>query len=613
MSATTIALVSMPWVAPHRPSIQLGLLRANARAAGFDVDCFHYYVELCRALPPSLCRDISERPRLGDWLFSFVFDPGRLYNPNYEDFRAAISSQVIDPVLPSWHEVAAVVEACAGLVSQAVGELVAGRYGVVGFSTMFDQTIASLCVARAVKNASPESVIVFGGANVDGVQGEALQREFDFVDVTLAGEADATFPRLLHAIADNSEPIERVPGVVVRRGPRLICGPSPVPIADLDSTPPPDYDPYFAHLEALGIAGELPPVLLMETSRGCWYGKCLFCGLNREAIGFRAKSPERVRDELLSLVERHGILSVCMVDNIFSARYFRELLPLLIEQRRAAPLDVTLFFELKANVRRDQVSQLAEAGVRRVQPGIESFVGRTLASMLKGASVHQNIQVLKWCQEFRIRPFYNILFDVPGQNARDLLDEAAMVSVLSHLEPPASVLPVKLERFSPYHLTPERFGLSRVRPDPCYAATYPAGVNVDDLAYDFVYDSGRDGAAAVEFQEARRTLFKAVDNWRASWRTGMLTWSCGPGFARIVDCREQRARSIVLRGAAAAVAFESETSITFDSLGERLIAQGLVLESRTVDALVKERLLHVENQRALFLPVRETHPELGTV
>ena len=41
-----MALVSMPFAAANRPSIQLGILRAVAIEAGFQADTFHLYLDL---------------------------------------------------------------------------------------------------------------------------------------------------------------------------------------------------------------------------------------------------------------------------------------------------------------------------------------------------------------------------------------------------------------------------------------------------------------------------------------------------------------------------------------------------------------------------------------
>jgi magnesium-protoporphyrin IX monomethyl ester (oxidative) cyclase len=63
-------------------------------------------------------------------------------------------------------------------------------------------------------------------------------------------------------------------------------------------------------------------MLLLETSRGCWWGAkqhCTFCGLNGGAMAFRSKSAERVVEEIRYLRDRYGVESLSVVDNILTA------------------------------------------------------------------------------------------------------------------------------------------------------------------------------------------------------------------------------------------------------------------------------------------------------
>jgi len=74
-------------------------------------------------------------------------------------------------------------------------------------------------------------------------------------------------------------------------------------------------------------------------------------------------------------------VNVFVVDPILDMRYFETLLPRMAQEPVAE-----LFYETKANLTRAQVRQLAEAGIRWIKPGIESFSDRSLALMRKGTT-----------------------------------------------------------------------------------------------------------------------------------------------------------------------------------------------------------------------------------
>ena len=64
------------------------------------------------------------------------------------------------------------------------------QYAVVGFATSFQQTMASLCLARRIKRRGPRSQIALGGAACEGEMGMELARQFAEVDYVFLGEAD---------------------------------------------------------------------------------------------------------------------------------------------------------------------------------------------------------------------------------------------------------------------------------------------------------------------------------------------------------------------------------------------------------------------------------------
>jgi radical SAM superfamily enzyme YgiQ (UPF0313 family) len=131
----------------------------------------------------------------------------------------------------------------------------------------------------------------------------------------------------------------------------------------MNSVAPPDYDDYFAERGRAVEGGvAVPPQagLPFESSRGCWWGQkkhCTFCGLNNEGMSYRSKSAERVVREVTELVSKYQTPSLMAADNILDARGYADLLPRLAD----VPIDLELFYEIKANVTRDQVAALAAA------------------------------------------------------------------------------------------------------------------------------------------------------------------------------------------------------------------------------------------------------------
>jgi hypothetical protein len=80
-----------------------------------------------------------------------------------------------------------------------------------------------------------------------------------------------------------------------------------------------------------------------------------FCGLNGTSMAFREKYPQRVYSEILELSSQYHRRMLAPADNILDMDYFRRLLPKLEE----VDSDIELFYEVKANLKREQVRALS--------------------------------------------------------------------------------------------------------------------------------------------------------------------------------------------------------------------------------------------------------------
>jgi magnesium-protoporphyrin IX monomethyl ester (oxidative) cyclase len=252
----------------------------------------------------------------------------------------------------------------------------------------------------------------------------------------------------------------------------------------MDMLPIPDYSDYFETLRQSTIAPYVSPGLLIETSRGCWWGqkhRCTFCGLNGEGVAYRSKSPSRVIDEFARLSDYYGLRQFEVVDNILDYRYFQTVLPQLAD----IPESYATFFETKANLKREQLEILVRAGVRWIQPGIESMHLEVLKRLNKGNTVWMNLQLLKWALELGICVEWLFLWGAPGEADEWYGEMAEWLPMIVHLQPPAGLARIEYDRFSPYQQHPEEYGIS-LAANKNYRYVYPVTTeDAEDLAYFF--------------------------------------------------------------------------------------------------------------------------------
>lgn len=521
-----VALVGMPFgTDPGVPSIQLGLLQAVAERAGFPTDTYHLYVDLAQRLGADICRvaGVHRGHLTGEWLFSVAAFGADAHDADEEYFRAfpgalapfqdagkdaAYLSELRREVLPRF------IDDCLELTDW-------GQYGVVGFSSCFQQNAASLALARRIKERYPGMAIVLGGANLEGDMGPEHVRAFPFVDYVVVGEGDAAFPALLQRLAAGEDPSD-IQGVASRSQEGVRFSGQAAPVRDLDALPVPNYDDYFQRARRLGQLkpGQLQWKLFFESSRGCWWGAkqhCTFCGLNGLGMGYRAKSPGRVLAELAELAQRYRVYRFAAVDNILDMGYIQKVFAGLEESRA----DYDLYYEVKANLSREQLRTLYRGGIRGIQPGIESLSTHVLRLMRKGSTMLQNIRLLKWCTYYGITVDWNLIYGFPGETEEDYRRQLEIVKHLSHLHPGNGPLRIWLERFAPYFHDRVSFPVRDVRPEASYRYIYPAHVDLDKLAYFFDYTMEQTTSGAIHL-ETRAWIQEWWRRWQSDQRDQLV-------------------------------------------------------------------------------------------
>jgi ribosomal peptide maturation radical SAM protein 1 len=603
-----VQLVLMPYADIARPSIALGALKACLQGTG--VTCAVEYANI--AFAETLGWGMPDVPYLERLLGEWTFAPAAFPDADPAPVEAALRSGWFQTsyMTPGGFEDRRFAEALDALrrftprfVDEMAERILERRPRIVGASSMFEQHCASLALLRRIKALDPSVVTLLGGANCEAEMGWATLRYFPWIDVVVSGEADALFAPLCRTLLDRGPdvPADELPyGALGRAHVRAGAfgpGRAPVPravVERVDANPVPDYTDYFVALARSPLRERIRPGLLVELSRGCWWGEkhhCTFCGLNGRGMTYRAKPAERALAELGELSEAYATPRFMVVDNILDMSYLRTVLPELA--RRGAPYE--LFFETKANLRREHVELLARAGVIWVQPGIEAFHDDLLRLMDKGTTAAMNVQVLKYLREFGIYATWNLLFGFPGEDDAWHADVAAWLPLLFHLQPPKCIGHLAFDRFSPYQRAPERWGLS-LTPAPSYRIVYPLPADgLEDLAYVFVEDTkgGWRGAGP-----GLRELARQVVIWNALWTRPLrpvLSMTVSGSTIEILDTRPcAERRRITLEGLGAELYAACDPAIGARELrrrvgaGERTTAVDQALASLRAQGLLLE-------------------------
>lgn len=537
-----VALVNMPFSYSKYPSIQLGTLSTLLKSHGIPVECHHLNVRFAHKIGVPLYEQICEKRALfGEWLFSSLLfrdnqkraEYPRVFKPVFEQ----IARECGQPV-SFFEDMAA--RTAPQFLTWAMTAIDWGQYKLVGFTSTFDQNVASLTLAKLIKDLYPEVNIVFGGANYDGEMGMEYFRAFPFIDFVVVGEGeDVVLPLVRHVL--EGSPREAPAGVIFREAGQIRFTPNQTLFQDFATTGPPDYDDYYHLLAELGDASQgLDRILLYEGSRGCWWGEkhhCTFCGLNAQSMKFRAKSPEQAAREMAHLSSRYDTTRFRLVDNIIDMKYVERLFGHFAE----AHCDLDVFIESKSNLQKSQIKTLAAGGVKCMQPGLESLSLSQLKAMDKGVTPLQNIVCLKWCYYYRVAVSWNILLGFPGETSEDYQRQIDLIPSLVHLQAPEATGKFWLQRFSPYFMRPHEYGVRITGPGMAYEYVYDAArVDLKKIAYDFEYELDHWPVEPALYQE----LVSLVEEWQRLARGSdrpFLYYSKAMDYVTVYDGRNPQA------------------------------------------------------------------------
>ena len=496
-------IIVPPFASLYRPSIAAHILQASARKAGFEVDILYSNLLLARYIGESYYQKITYSPAfmLPERLFAsmaYGVDP---ISKGTLEFDASIPEKdrpwlaSLQEQLPYWIEYTA---------SEA---FIRGNYSVVGSTNTFYQTAPSISLLNRIKTQRPDIFTIMGGANCLGEMADGLLSLSNSLDYIFIGDSEASFPRFLSQIAKGDRP-----------GDQKIEGEQ---ISDLDTIHTPVYHEFYEQFKICipntKAPGEVKNWLPYETSRGCWWGQkhhCKFCGIGGRGIKFREKSADRVLEEFKILLNGHPegkSGKIYMVDNIMPFSYFKTLLPKIAEKFPG----LTIFYEQKANLNFDRVKLLKDAGITRVQPGVEGLSTSLLKRMNKGVTTRQNIAFLRYSKIFNILLGWNLLYGIPNDKISEYKETLELLPLIRHLQPPSQLSKLRIDRFSPYFSDPEKYNITRLTPKKEYAQFLPVHSDINKIAYHF---EGEYPSESLKNPELISQLKSEIEGWKKLWK-----------------------------------------------------------------------------------------------
>lgn len=573
-----VCFIHMPFAQLGHPSMALSVLAGECRANGIRTSVLYGNLRLARRSSLKKYLAFVQYLPYFTLIGELLFKPYAGYTDNHQPveyfdyvrdqlIKSGQSEMILEQALTAYHELEPFIKDFIEELSDAV---IASGCLAVGCDITYEQRNAALAILKRIKEKKPEIITLLGGNSCTGEHGQALVDYAKQIDYLFSGEADDIIVPVLRMFEKGASAtaVNKIYPSVLIAGSQTCCHAR----ENLEENVIPDFSDYFAELEHLDLQGKIRSCLLIEGSRGCWWGqkkRCSFCGIHtsEETLSYRQKSPEKIVEELRKQAAVYNIRAFVFTDCILSWEHINKL-PLYLTEKDA----FHLFAEVKSNLTQEQIWGLRKAGFISLQPGIESLQDDLLKLMNKGNRAIKHIELLKYGRTYGISMIWNLLSSMPFEETSYYEEMNKLLPWLTHLQPPIHLNKIIFQKNSCYTQRQEEYGL-QLRP------IYPYNF-IGDFGDDFIERSAeyyQECSGRFKFSEPMlrilTTITENLDVWTQAFSGGngdRLTMHEDEQGLDIFDLRKHSSMAIYrLEGNKKEIFLASASTVDLQTLQQR--------------------------------------------
>ncbi|MDP2927951.1 MAG: radical SAM protein [Candidatus Omnitrophota bacterium] len=353
------------------------------------------------------------------------------------------------------------------LINRYLKQITDYNPGMICFSVCTSSRLASLELARRIKNKRQDLTIVFGGTLFfENSWAQSILLE-GVVDIVAIGEGELTLCELVR-LKEENKPLDSCLGIAYKINGQIFNNPprpllenlDELPFMDFSDLPLSDYDDK-SHI----------PIL---ASRGC-IQQCVFCSSKVFWPGYRHMSGKRIFEEIKFHKARFNELGhIDFLDLLINGDIsaLNSLCDLLIDWELKD--DITISWVANAIIRKemtpDLLAKMKKAGCKHLIYGIESGSQRVLGLMKKRYALEDADEVIKATHLAGIVVTANFMFGFPDEEEGDFSQTLDFIRRnAQHLDRvyPSRTL-CAIEEFSYLHAHQTEFGIQANSPNHLY-------------------------------------------------------------------------------------------------------------------------------------------------
>jgi radical SAM superfamily enzyme YgiQ (UPF0313 family) len=397
---------------------------------------------------------------------NYSFDT-RLRVKSITQLMQAIRDEEINPFLEFFKE-------------EVVPSILIEAPDLVGISITYQtQIVPGFTLASLIKEKMKNIHISIGGNIISHLFDRLLDNKelSSMVDTFIIKEGEHALLELIKRI-ENNKSLEGIPNLIFYNGNRFINNEDSF-IENIDSLPVPDFDDL-----PLNLYFSPESVLPLLTSRGCYWGRCVFCNIH-SVIGSkncRLRNTSLIIEDIHNLSKKYNTKYFLFSDNAISPKVLKALSSLIIKNK------MNIYWQCEARIEKefnlDLCSLMAKAGCRNLTFGFESGSNRILKLMQKGTNLKTIKSVLKNCRLANITTNLQFFIGFPTETLEEANETLEFILKNKNIIDSVSFAgPFRLFKDTKIFESSVRYGISRI---------YEKARDSLDLRYKYEVKSGMD-------------------------------------------------------------------------------------------------------------------------
>jgi len=295
-----------------------------------------------------------------------------------------------------------------------IDDILSKTNNIVGISiTSISQVVAAFTIAHLIKVNNPDCKIVIGGSwcSLLGKELGNKLNDFPFIDYLIVNEGEIPLLNLINTLKAKKE--QGIKGVYCKIKGQIVYIPSNESIS-LSQIPVADFTGF--DMNFYSEKHTLP----IQSSRGCYWGKCIFCSFPILESKYKTKDVELIVEEIKYLQNKYGTKTFNFVDSLMSPSFAEKFSNLIIKNN--IDIEWIILARFEPNFSEALLSRMKESGCSTICWGLESANQRILEVINKNINLKDAESILYNATKLKIHNRVLVMYGLPTEKYDEAYD-----------------------------------------------------------------------------------------------------------------------------------------------------------------------------------------------